>query len=102
MEDIMFIRLFLNAGLALVAVLAVSALATAEETVIEKQTVETVPAVHEHVVEQHTVTEEHPVVEQRTVVTEHPAVQQRTVVTEEHPVVEQRSKTVTTTTHTED
>ena len=100
----MLIRLLLNAGLALVAVLAVGALAYAEETVIEQRTVETAPApaVHEHVVERHTVTEEHPVVEQRTVVTEHPVVHERTVVTEEHPVVEQRSKTVTTTTHSED
>lgn len=62
-------RLFANSMLAAAAVVAVSALAFAEETIIEKRTVEesdAVPAPRERVVEERTVTQDAPVVKKRT------------------------------------
>jgi hypothetical protein len=68
-------RLLANGMLAATAVFAVSALAYAEETVIEKHTYETqqqavevvpAPQVKERVVEERTVTQEPPVVQKRT------------------------------------
>ena len=67
------IRTFISGMLAFGAIFAVSALAVAEETVIEHRTVETeqkavevVPEVKERVVEERTVTQKPPVVQKRT------------------------------------
>ena len=93
------LRMLTTTLLASSAVLAVSALAYAEETIIEKHTyesqkntVETVPApeVKQRVIEERTVTEP-AAVQKRT----------ETVVTEQ-PVVKKRTDTVTTKTHEED
>ena len=67
------IRSLLNVMLAAVAIFGVSALAVAEETVIEHRTVESeqkavevVPEVKDRVVEERTVTKDAPVVQKRT------------------------------------
>ena len=66
-------RTFVSGVLAFAAVFAVSALAVAEETVIEHRTVESeqkavevVPEVKDRVVEERTVTKDAPVVQKRT------------------------------------
>ncbi len=63
-------RIFANSMLAAAAVIAVSALAFADETVIEKRTVESdavvAPPPRERVVEERTITQDPPVVKKRT------------------------------------